>query len=147
MKLELSAKAVLPSAAAIGALLLLDGLWLTLGGAGERFRRMAGDLCAVRAWRPWQLACLTAAAYVLLAAVLCVFAVPGRKPAAAAARGALLGLVIYGVFDLTNLAVFGRGYGLSLAAMDVGWGVFVMGAAACAGALAALGASRNAASA
>lgn len=39
--------------------------------------------------------------------------------------GALLGLVMYGVFDFTNLAIF-SGYTLNNALLDTAWGVFLM---------------------
>jgi len=115
-------------AASVAALLALDFFWLYLLGAGRRFLTMASGFGA-EAWAPWQLALFVSAAYALLGVALCVFA-RAPSPREAAARGALLGLVIYGVFDFTNLAVFGRGYGLGLALSDMAWGTFVMAASA-----------------
>jgi uncharacterized membrane protein len=137
-------------AVAVASLLVLDFLWLSVAGAGGRFfamsERIRGEGAAApsSAWKPWQVALLTVGAYVLLALALCRFAVlPSRieeKPLkTAATSGALLGLVIYGIFDLTNLVVFGRGYGLSLAASDIAWGTFVLAASAFLGILSSTG--------
>jgi uncharacterized membrane protein len=41
----------------------------------------------------------------------------------AAAYGALLGFVVYGVYDFTNLATL-RHYPVKLAIVDVAWGTF-----------------------
>lgn len=40
--------------------------------------------------------------------------------------GALMGLLMYGTFDFTNLALF-KNYTLKYALMDTIWGTFVMG--------------------
>jgi len=42
--------------------------------------------------------------------------------------GALLGLVVYGTYDFTNLATV-KDYSLALTFVDVGWGMFVTGLA------------------
>ena len=127
--------------AAVVLLLFLDFCWLYLLGAGSRFMAVARSL-EVTARPPWQLVIVVVAAYILLGCGLCVFAVWPAIDAlhswrAAAWRGALLGLLVYGVYDLTNLAVFGQAYGLGLALSDVAWGVFVFGVAALGGAMAA----------
>ncbi len=74
--------------------------------------------------------------YVLLAAGLVYFAViPGVDAGSfwrAVARGALLGLVVYGVYDLTNLAVL-KGWTVAVTAADVAWGIVVCGASTAAG--------------
>lgn len=43
------------------------------------------------------------------------------------AIGALLGLVVYGVYDFTNLAIL-KNYPVAFVAADVAWGTFVFGA-------------------
>jgi uncharacterized membrane protein len=48
------------------------------------------------------------------------------------AVGAAFGLVVYGTYDLTNLAVL-RGWTPAAAAVDVAWGAAVSAAAAAAG--------------
>lgn len=40
--------------------------------------------------------------------------------------GALMGLIIYGVFDMTNLAIL-KNYPLAFVAPDMAWGAFVFG--------------------
>ncbi len=40
--------------------------------------------------------------------------------------GAILGLIIYGVFDMTNLAIL-KDYPLAFVAPDMAWGAFVFG--------------------
>jgi uncharacterized membrane protein len=40
--------------------------------------------------------------------------------------GALLGLIIYGVFDMTNLAIL-KNYPVAFVAPDIAWGGFVFG--------------------
>jgi uncharacterized membrane protein len=40
--------------------------------------------------------------------------------------GAILGLIIYGVFDMTNLAIL-KDYPLAFVAPDIAWGTFVFG--------------------
>lgn len=56
--------------------------------------------------------------YLLLAVGLYVFIVEPGKPLW---QAALLGLVIYGVYDFTNYAIFKK-YDLSIALMDMIWG-------------------------
>lgn len=82
----------------------------------------------------WKIALCALAAYGLLCLALCLFGVaPAREEDCSGPpgllRGALLGLIIYGTFDFTNLAVLGPGYGVPLALGDVAWGTFAMGAA------------------
>ena len=64
--------------------------------------------------------------YVMFAAGLAFFVViPGiasKSPLAAIVSGGLLGLVAYGTYNLTNLAVI-RGYSTRIATIDLLWGV------------------------
>lgn len=75
------------------------------------------------------------AAYVIGVVVLVVL------PAAAAGSwinalllGALLGLVAYGTYDMTNMATL-RGWSLQVALVDLAWGTFVTALAATVGTL------------
>ena len=129
-------RSALACATATCTLLVLDALWLFAGGSYTMFTRMASGMTTVRPWEGWQTALFTCAAYALLSLAICVLALPAKDPAVAAGKGALLGLTVYGVFDLTNLVLFGRRYGLELAAADVCWGTFVVGTSSLAGALA-----------
>jgi uncharacterized membrane protein len=59
---------------------------------------------------------------VLLGAVRAVGAAPrASRGGTAAAHGALFGLIVYGVYDFTNLATL-RHYPVQLAVVDVAWG-------------------------
>ena len=120
-------------------LLVLDGIWLFVGGAKKAFEDTAQSIGPIEAWKPWQSGLFALAAYGLLAVVACDTVLSKRHPIEAAARGAFMGLVIYGIFDLTNLVVFGRGYSASLAFSDVLWGTSLLGSSALVGALAAEG--------
>lgn len=69
-------------------------------------------------------------AWLLLAFGVEYFAVqPSRSKNEAFIRGALLGLVIYGVYDFTNMATV-KGWTLSFVAQDVLWGTVLCGAIA-----------------
>lgn len=70
--------------------------------------------------------------YLLYAGGLTLFAVtPGVKADSifqSLALGAALGLVAYGTFDLTNLAVL-NGFSLRIALIDMAWGIAASAAA------------------
>jgi len=124
---------------AVLTLIVLDAVWLSVGGAGKAFFSTASTIGTIQPWKVWQTALFALAAYALLSAALCATVLEDRAPAQTAVRGALVGLVIYGVFDFTNLAIFGRGYGLDLAFSDMAWGVFLMGTSSLMGSLAGHG--------
>jgi uncharacterized membrane protein len=71
--------------------------------------------------------------YLLYAAGLVIFAVsPGLKADSAMhalVMGACLGLIAYGTYDLTNLAVL-NGYSARIAVIDMAWGLALSGATA-----------------
>jgi uncharacterized membrane protein len=68
--------------------------------------------------------------YLLYIAGLMFFAIaPGLAagaPLKAAMLGAALGLIAYGTYDFTNLAVI-EGYTLRIALIDLAWGTFLTG--------------------
>lgn len=70
------------------------------------------------------------AVYVLLALSVAVFILPryaGRAiNAQIFALGALLGVIVYGVYDLTNYATL-AGWSAKLAAVDILWGGIIYG--------------------
>ena len=78
--------------------------------------------------------------YLLYVAGLLVFAIlPGlraRRGRTAAALGALLGLLAYGTYDLSNYATL-RDWPLTLTLIDMGWGAVLSAVSAAAGYLAA----------
>jgi len=117
------------AAAAYGAALLvigaLDALWL--GWLARDFYRDAmGDLMRpdVR-WGP------ALVFYVAYPAGLVALALTPLPPNALQAvwRGALLGVIAYGVYDMTNLATL-KGWSARLSIVDMAWGTFVSAMAA-----------------
>lgn len=114
---------------AVLGLLALDLAWVTLL-MRPRYAALVravqrGDEMRARLWP-------AAAAYALMAVGLHVFVLDGGSPrggGGAAARGALFGAVLYGVYNATAMAVFDR-WSAPLAALDVAWGAGVYAAAA-----------------
>jgi uncharacterized membrane protein len=110
---------------------VLDGLWFGLLMAGF-YRR---ELSAVARMANGQLApvwATVAPVYILLALGVAVFVVPRAADVWTAARlGALFGLIVYGVFDLTNFSTLAN-YSPLLAVIDMSWGVVATGVCAAA---------------
>lgn len=98
---------------------VLDGLWLGVV-ARELYRRHLKSLRAPRT--NWIVAI---AFYLLYAFGVTYFAVnpaiEADRPASGLLRGALLGLVAYGAYDLTNLATL-KGWSPELTVADLLWG-------------------------
>jgi uncharacterized membrane protein len=69
--------------------------------------------------------------YVLMSLAMVFFVVPkaagSGRLGPAFGWGALMGLVVYGVFDMTNLAIL-RDYPVTFVYADMAWGTFVFGA-------------------
>ena len=69
-------------------------------------------------------------AYLLMALSVVLFSLPQAANANSGLEaffwGAMLGLVVYGIFDFTNLAVL-KDYPLAFAACDLAWGTFLYG--------------------
>ena len=114
---------------AIVSFILLDALWLgfVMNAFYKRhlapLARMSGDNLAPI----WPAAALV---YPLLAAGVTVFVLGrARTPLEALALGALLGLVIYGVYDLTNYSTL-RHWSLTLVMVDIAWGAVLCGSTA-----------------
>lgn len=127
-------KGLLPSYLAVAATVAgLDLLWLGVL-AKDYYRAGVGPLMADKV--RWEAAALF---YAVYAAGILYFAIhPGIErgsPARAAANGALLGLLVYSVYDLTNLALL-RGWPAGLSLVDVLWGTALTACAAWVGFLA-----------
>jgi uncharacterized membrane protein len=112
------------------AFLIMDGIWLGLVARGF-YKSQMGDLMS-----PNPSIAAAAAFYLIFVFGLVWFAV---SPALASGswttalvNGAMLGLIGYATYDLTNLAVM-RGYPTSLAFVDLAWGTVVSAAAATVG--------------
>ena len=108
----------------------LDAIWLSQVALGL-YRREVGDLLLDQP--NLRIAGLF---YVLFVAGIALLAV---QPAvdnggwfAALWMGAVLGLVAYGTYDLTNLSTL-RGWSLAIAAIDLGWGVILTATASTGG--------------
>ena len=120
--------------AALGAVafMVLDGLWLGL--LMKNFYRdqlapivrLANGGIAPN----WPAAVVV---YALLGTGIALFVIPHASTVPlAAARGALFGLVVYGVYDFTNYSTLQQ-WPLALALADVAWGA--VASAACAAAV------------
>jgi uncharacterized membrane protein len=127
--------------AASGALLALDALWLGVVMKDYYREKLAGLARGSGGTiePDWTAAALV---YVLLVTGILAFgARDDGGPAAgrvgrAAVRGALFGLVSYGIYDLTNMATL-KGWTWSLSATDMAWGAFLCAVSAAAAAAAA----------
>lgn len=121
-------------AAAGLAFLVADALWLGVI-ARDFYRGQLGDLMS-----PNPNLVAAAAFYALYLVGVVYFAIAPALNAGswttALLSGALLGLVAYGTYDLTNLAVT-RGFPATMAIVDMGWGAVLTGVAATAGYFAA----------
>ena len=122
--------ALIAYAATAVIFLALDAAWLTT--MSERLYR--SELGSLMLERP---AIAPAAAfYLIYVAGMIVFAVlPGLESGrwtTALGRGALLGLVAYAAYDLTNQATL-RGWSWRVTLADLCWGTFVTGVAAAVG--------------
>jgi len=110
----------------------LDGLWL--GVVMSRFYRARLGAIA-RTGADGSLTPIWAVAlpvYMLLALGEWWFVLPrtaNLSSGATAMWGAAFGLVVYGVYDLTNWSTL-RTYGATLALVDIAWGMFACAAAA-----------------
>lgn len=114
--------------AAFVLILVLDGLWLGLV-ARDFYRAQMGALMADT------IRVVPALMFYLgypLGLVFLVLRAQARSFKEAALVGAVVGLIAYGSYDMTNLAVL-RGWPVALSLVDWFWGTAV---SACAGALA-----------
>ncbi len=69
--------------------------------------------------------------YFLMAFLVVAFVLPRFTPTSSigqvAVWGALMGLAVYGVYDLTNLAIL-KNYPIPFAVVDMSWGTFAFAA-------------------
>jgi uncharacterized membrane protein len=93
-------------------IIIVDGIWLKLV-MGKIFQSEVGNIAknvniyaAILAW-------------TLMIIGIIVFVLPKNNPLA---YGALFGLVLYGVYDLSNFATL-QSWTLKLLIIDVAWGV------------------------
>lgn len=113
---------------ALLAIAVLDGIWLGLI-ARDLYVREMGELMATEVRKlP---AVLFYLGYPAGLVTLALQPRPGEPVALgeAALRGALVGLMAYGAYDLTNLAIV-RGWSVKLALVDMAWGTCISAVAA-----------------
>lgn len=126
----MTARVALAYAGTIVAFVVLDLLWLGVIAKGF-YQSQVGSLMA----SPPNFVA-AGALYLLYAAGITGFVVLPALDAGSLVRaglgGALLGLVVYGVYDLTNLAVL-KGWTLPVTLVDMLWGAVVTAASASAG--------------
>ena len=114
--------------AIVGALLAMDAVWLSSTAAQSRavFAKLQGQPLEIR----WIAA---ACVYALMVVAVWTFAVePSKSVTDAGTKGAILGLTMYGLYDLTNYATLIQ-YPLWFALQDMAWGTFLMATAAAGG--------------
>src|SRR5262245_54196926 len=110
---------------------VLDGLWFGALMSGF-YRRELSALARMKDGQLDPVWSAVAPVYVLLALGVAVFVVPRAPDVWAAARyGALFGLIVYGVFDLTNFSTLAN-YSPTLTLIDMSWGVVATGVCAAA---------------
>jgi uncharacterized membrane protein len=117
--------------AAVGAVafMVLDGIWLGLLMKNFYRDQLAPIVrLADGAIAPnWPAAFVV---YVLLGTGIALFVIPRASTiSAAAGYGAMLGLVVYGVYDFTNYSTL-RQWPFVLVLVDVAWGMVASAAAA-----------------
>lgn len=114
---------------ALGGFLVLDGVWL--GVLMKNFYR--DQLSAIARLKDGGFAPVWSAVvpvYLLLALGVAIFVVPRAGDVWSAAKyGALLGLIVYGVYDLTNYSTLAQ-YPLTITIVDICWGMFATAACA-----------------
>lgn len=117
--------------------LLLDYIWLAK--LMQRFYiDELGPYARVRGTSITPVYWAAANVYLLLPLGIVLFALPRVDPAnpvlSSLGWGALFGLVVYGVYDLTNMATLER-WPVRLVGIDICWGCFLCGATTCFAAL------------
>ncbi len=115
--------------ASLFMLISLDFIWLDL--IMKRFNlEQLSSIGRVENGHFRMLVLPTILAYFLLAFALAYFSIPKASEAksggGAFLQGAVLGLVIYGIFDLTNLSIL-KGYPVLFAFADISWGCILCG--------------------
>ena len=107
---------------------IMDTLWLTANFSYNMkvFANLQGAPLTIR-WIPSILV------YILIIAAVWYFAVrDSKKLEEAALRGGLLGLSMYGLYDLTNYATLAK-YPLAFMIADMAWGTVLCASIAAAG--------------
>lgn len=112
-------KYLLTYGAVLVTLLAVDAVWLGLI-ARTFYRARIGHLMS----DGFSLAPAAVFYLLFVAGILLLVVVPASSLGRAFAFGALLGLIAYGTYDLTNQAVL-RQWPLSVTLVDMAWGMFL----------------------
>lgn len=127
-------KFLVATVAAAAVMLVLDAIWLTLMASTYR-RHFDGQLL-----ESFRLAPAVAFYFIYILGLMVLVVAPalegGASSLSVGMRGALLGLVAYGTYALTNYATL-KVYSPLLAAMDLCWGPVLTAASAMAAVAAA----------
>ncbi len=109
--------------------LLLDYIWLAKLARGFYINEL-GSYARVRGTSIIPVYWAAAIVYLLLPLGIVLFALPQVDPATPTASslgwGALFGLVVYGVYDMTNMATLER-WPARMVWIDICWGCFLCG--------------------
>ena len=124
-------------AAYLGALItfcIMDGVWLGIVATDFYFSALGSLLLE----RPnWSMAAIFYIGYIL---GIVYFAIRPSLKRSGLARvlkdGALLGLMAYATYDMTNMATI-KGWSLTVSIVDMIWGMIITGASAISGYIAA----------
>ena len=107
----------------------LDAIWIGYIMLNN-YKKWFGSLANLNADGSFHINYVSAVGvYVLLAAGIVFFVLPrvaGASPLQIFLTGAFMGLIIYGVYDLTNSATLTR-WPLNLILVDMAWGAFATG--------------------
>jgi uncharacterized membrane protein len=117
-----------PLLAATASVLLMDACWLTLNYKYHEklFKSVQNSPMTVRLIP-------AALVYILIPLALYYFAIqPSKSEKDSLIKGSLLGLSMYGLYDLTNLATL-KGWTTEMAIRDTLWGTVACGTASLVG--------------
>lgn len=102
-------------------LIILDGVWLGLI-ASSLYHDSIGHLCNLVDGRMVVNYGAAAVVYIALVAGIHIFIIPSSTSSfTAMTQGLLFGIITYGIYDFTNLAIL-RAWPLSISLIDVAWG-------------------------
>ncbi len=120
----------IPAIAFVSILLvmgIMDGTWLSFS-VSRFYRPGIGHLMGEK-----PVAAAAVVFYLLYAAgvtfLVTLPALAAGSPGSAALRGAVLGCIAYGTYDLTSLAIM-RGWPVSITVIDMLWGTILTGVSA-----------------
>ncbi len=127
-------KTILLAACLMLMCFVLDGLWLGVVGKSFYQKQIGSLMYDSPLSSPLRLAGVIVIYILIIAAILNFIVLTPQGALNPFWKGAFLGLVIYGVYDLTNYATL-RGWPLTVCVVDAAWGALLCGLLAWAGSL------------